>query len=99
MMSRSSKGKWYVNLDMKEQVLCSCKEYPYSTIVAECPGYKEEREANAKIIATTPMLIIALKQLVVLGRKSYPKDASGAGQSELAEAEAILNEVGEGKGY
>lgn len=32
-------------------------------IVAECPGYKLEREANARAIAALPELLEALKQI------------------------------------
>lgn len=57
-------GPWVLSHKDSAVVLTAAKKSEATNpIVAECPGYKLEREANARAIATLPELLAALEQI------------------------------------
>lgn len=66
--SKHTPGPWNVDGDATVYgprfSIANDKEQIGRFEVADCKGYKQEREANARLIAASPDLLLALERLV-----------------------------------
>ncbi len=70
-MNKHTPGEWAVVASDFVQALPT-EQRPYSVPVANCMGYKEPREANARLIAAAPDLLEALEALLgTIGDAEY----------------------------
>jgi hypothetical protein len=70
-------GRWLLSHKDRAVVLTTAKKSEATNpIVAECPGYKLEREANARAIAALPALLLALEYYArASGPEAYQDDS------------------------
>ena len=59
-------GPWETYGDDKSDIRPATKAGK-NRIIAQCPGYKTERQANARLIAAAPDLLEALQRAVACG--------------------------------
>ena len=59
-------GPWETYGDDKSDIRPATKAGK-NRIIAQCPGYKTERQANARLIAAAPELLEALQSLYGMG--------------------------------
>lgn len=73
-----TKGHWNLSREDSAVVLTTAnKSEATNPIVAECPGYKLEREANAIAIAALPELLAALEYYTSASEAEAYKDTNG----------------------
>lgn len=58
-MTNHTPGPWVITPASPDAVFAMRQGAPYSFRVAECLGYRTEREANARLIAAAPDMIDA----------------------------------------
>lgn len=96
-MSKHSAGLWRLHDTIKECIISDTPGQPYSTTICECSGYKEAREANARLIAAAPELLEALQALMsieVNGHELQDRlQFSTPGRAILDQCRAAINKA------
>lgn len=93
-------GSWVLSHKDSAVVLTTAnKAEATNPIVAECPGYKREREANARAIAALPELLAALEYYTSASEPEAYKDASGELLMRRADKGGVAREALVKAGY
>lgn len=88
-MPQHTPGPWAVTPNDHARVVApATADRPYSVVVAECPGYQEPREANARLIAEAPTMRDLVQRLA-----DRLQEEAGWGADFAADDEALVNEA------